>query len=57
MYVCATSRGLLSLLAKIAALVDEATDYQLIRDKEALQAILDKYLLKEYSAWAKRFPD
>jgi hypothetical protein len=41
----------------IAALVDEATDYQPIRDKEALQQILDKYLLKEFAAWAKRFPD
>ncbi|MBZ5520836.1 MAG: P63C domain-containing protein [Acidobacteriia bacterium] len=41
----------------IAALVDEATDYQPIRDKEALQQILDKYLQKEFAAWAKRFPD
>jgi hypothetical protein len=41
----------------IAALVDEATDYQPIRDKRALQEILDKYLRKEYAAWAKRFPD
>jgi hypothetical protein len=41
----------------IAALVDEATEYQPIRDKQALQEILDKYLRKEYAAWAKRFPD
>jgi hypothetical protein len=41
----------------IVALVDEATEYQPIRDKEALQQILDKYLLKEFAAWAKRFPD
>ena len=41
----------------ITALVDEATGYQGIRDKQALQAILDKYLLKELAAWAKRFPD
>ncbi len=41
----------------IVALVDEATDYQPIRDKEALQQILDKYLMKEFAAWAKRFPD
>lgn len=41
----------------IAALVDEATDYQPIRDKQALQQILDKYLRKEFAAWAKRFPD
>ena len=31
--------------------------YQEIRDKKALQEILDRYLLKEFAAWAKRFPD
>jgi len=41
----------------IIALVDEATGYQEIRDKEALQAILDAYLRKELAAWAKRFPN
>lgn len=41
----------------IIALVDEATGYQEVRDKQALQAILDKYLAKELAAWAKRFPD
>jgi hypothetical protein len=41
----------------IIALVDEATGYQEVRDKKALEAILDKYLSKEFSAWAKRFPD
>lgn len=41
----------------IVALVDEATGYQEIRDKLALQAILDEFLLKEFAAWAKRFPD
>lgn len=41
----------------IAALVDEATGYQEVRDRHALQAILDAYLQKEFAAWAKRFPD
>ena len=41
----------------IVALVDEATGYQEVRDKMALQAILDKFLAKELAAWAKRFPD
>lgn len=41
----------------VVALVDEATGYQEVRDKLALQAILDKYLAKELAAWAKRFPD
>lgn len=49
------SRGL--SLVGITALVDEATGYQEIRDKKALQDILDRYLLKELAAWAKRFPD
>lgn len=41
----------------IVALVDEATGYQDVRDRQALQAILDKFLEKEFAAWAKRFPD
>ena len=41
----------------IIALVDEATGYQEVRDRQALQAILDKFLRREFAAWAKRFPD
>ncbi len=41
----------------IISLIDEATGFQKIRDKKALQAILDKYLRKEFATWAKRFPD
>lgn len=41
----------------ITALVDEATGYEEVREKQALQAILDQYLRKELAAWAKRFPD
>jgi hypothetical protein len=41
----------------IAGLVDEATGYQEVRDKRALQTILDVFLRKELAAWAKRFPD
>lgn len=41
----------------IIALVDEATGYQEVRDRLALQAILDKFLRSELAAWAKRFPD
>jgi hypothetical protein len=48
-------RGLAEL--GIVALVDEATGYQATRDRDALQAILDRYLQKEFAAWAKRFPD
>lgn len=41
----------------IAGLVDEATGYQEVRDKRALQAILAKYLNDNLGVWAKRFPD
>lgn len=41
----------------IVSLVDEATGYQDVRDRLALQAILDRFLRKEFAAWAKRFPD
>lgn len=41
----------------IIALVDEATGYQEIRDRVALQKILDKYITDEYSKWTKTFPD
>lgn len=41
----------------IVALVDEATGYQDVRARRALQEMLDAYLLKELAAWAKRFPD
>lgn len=41
----------------IIALVDEATGYQDIRPREALQAYLEQILRKELAAWVKRFPD
>lgn len=41
----------------IVALVDEATGFQEVRKRYALQEILDAFLLKELAAWAKRFPD
>jgi hypothetical protein len=41
----------------IVALVDEATGYQRVRDQEALQAILQKFLRKELAEWAKTFPN
>ena len=41
----------------IIALIDEATGYSEVRDRRALQAILDTFLRKALAAWAKRFPD
>jgi hypothetical protein len=39
----------------IVALVDEATGYQEVRDRQALQKILDQYVGKELAKWAERF--
>jgi hypothetical protein len=41
----------------VVALVDEATGYQDIRDRIALQTILNRYLKDEWSKWTKRFPN
>jgi len=41
----------------IIALVDEATGYQEVRPRDALQQYLDIVLRKELAAWTKRFPD
>jgi hypothetical protein len=51
--------ALMRALAKVGiiALIDEATGYQDVRDRQALQEILDKYLRKDFATWAKRFPD
>ncbi|MEL7480091.1 MAG: P63C domain-containing protein [Pseudomonadota bacterium] len=41
----------------LIALIDEATGYQAVRNRFALQEVLDAVLAKELAAWAKRFPD
>lgn len=41
----------------IIALVDEATGYQEVRSRSALEAILNKYLTDELRKWTKTFPD
>jgi hypothetical protein len=41
----------------IIALVDEATGYQRVRARDALQKILEAYISPELLPWAKRFPD
>lgn len=41
----------------IVALIDEATGYQEVRDRNALHKILEAYIAKELLPWAKRFPD
>lgn len=41
----------------IIALVDEATGYQEVRDRKALEEILNKYISEELRKWTKTFPD
>jgi P63C domain len=40
----------------VIALVDEATGYQEVRDKDALNKILSAYISEELLPWAQRFP-
>lgn len=58
-HIAARCEMLVRAFAKVGiiALVDEATGYQEVRDRRALEAILDRFLRKELAAWAKRFPD
>ena len=41
----------------ITALVYEATGYELIKDRDELERILEAYIAKELLPWTKRFPD
>lgn len=53
------SELLLKSLAQVGiiGLIDEATGYQQIRPRDALEAYLNKVLSKELATWCKRFPD
>jgi len=41
----------------INALIDEVTGFQEVRDRDALQKILDRYITDEWAKWTKTFPD
>jgi hypothetical protein len=41
----------------VIALVDEATGYQAVRDRDELHKILAAYINDELLPWSKRFPD
>ncbi len=41
----------------VIALIDEATGYQDVRNRMALQEVFEAVLQRELAAWAKRFPD
>jgi hypothetical protein len=57
--LAARAEILMSALAKtgIDALVDEATGYQEVRQRDELQKLLSKYIAEELQTWTKRFPD
>lgn len=59
MQIAEKAEILVRALAKIGivALVDEATGFQLERDRDELHKLLSVYLAEERLAWAKRFPD
>ena len=59
MHIAARAEILVRGLATVGiiALVDEATGYQELRDRNELNKILDRYLLMEHAKWSKRFPD
>lgn len=41
----------------ITALIDEATGYQIDRESQALQKLLEQYIAKDLMQWQKRFPN
>jgi len=41
----------------IVALVDEATGFQSVRPRDALQQYLERLIAKDLAVWAKKFPD
>lgn len=55
--IAQTAEILLRGLARvgITALIDEATGYQEIRDRHALQEILNRYIKDEWAKWSRRF--
>lgn len=57
--IAATADILMRGLAHVGiiALIDEATGYQEIRSRHALEEILERYISKELLAWTKTFPD
>jgi hypothetical protein len=41
----------------VVAVIDEATNYQYIRDRFALNKLLERYIEDEAQKWVKKFPD
>lgn len=41
----------------VVSVIDEATNYQYVRDRLALNKLLEQYIVDEAQKWAKKFPD
>jgi hypothetical protein len=41
----------------VVSVIDEATNYQYIRDRFALNKLLEQYIVDEAQKWVKKFPD
>lgn len=50
---------LIRALARVAvvALIDEATGFQVVRDRNELQKLLEMYVSEEHRPWMRKFPD
>lgn len=50
---------LMRALARVAlvALIDEATGFQVVRDRDELQKLLAKYVSEEHRPWMQKFPN
>ncbi len=58
-HIAAACEILVRAFAKVGiiALVDEATGYQDVRSRQALEEFLEKFIADEYLKWTKTFPD
>jgi hypothetical protein len=50
---------LMRALARVGlvALIDEATGFQVVRDRDELQRLLEKYVSEEHRPWMQKFPN
>lgn len=55
----AAAERLIRSFAKVGviALIDEVTGYQVVRDKDELQRLLEKYVSEEFRPWISVFPN
>jgi len=59
MHIARQAKVLLDGFATVGVigLIDEATGYQYVRERNALAEVLEEFVAKEAAVWAKKFPD